>query len=111
MTRYIAKRFVLFIPTLMLVSLVIFAITNVIPGDPAAIIAGGEDVLKVGQEKIEAARRALGMDQPLHVQYGQWVWGLARGQLGQSFWYGTPVSDDLKSRLPVSLQLAAMGFW
>lgn len=110
MTQYIAKRIALFIPTLVLVSLLIFAITNVIPGDPAVLIAGGEDALAVRQEKIQAVRRALGTDQPLYIQYGQWMWGVVRGRLGTSFWYGTRVSEDLKSRLPVSLQLAAMGF-
>lgn len=107
--QYVAKRLALFVPTLGLVSLLIFVITNVIPGDPAVLIAGGADGAAVSPEKLRSVRRLLGTDRPLYAQYGQWVWGVLRGDLGTSFWYGTPVSGDLKARLPVSLQLAVMG--
>lgn len=111
MWRYVAKRLALFVPTLLLVSLVIFGIIHVLPGDPAVLLAGGaEGLAGASAEKLAAVRQKLGTDQPLHWQYTRWVAGLVRGDLGTSFVYGTPVIDDLRARFPVSLQLAVMAF-
>ena len=110
MGTYIAKRIILFIPTLLLVTVVVFTVLRVIPGDPALIILGGEDAEEdVSQEQLDALRAKLGTDKPIHIQYLNWVGNMACGDFGISFYYeGDKVSDDLKDRFPVTLQLGLM---
>jgi len=108
MSQYLVRRIALFVPTLVLVSLIVFAVMRIMPGDPALLILLGEGEGSFTQKELDNLRRKLGTDQPLLVQYGTWVWGMVRGDLGRSLWDGTPVLDQIKDRLPVTLQLAAM---
>lgn len=111
MLQYIAKRVLLFVPTLFLVSVVIFLITSILPGDLAVLILGGAEGLAGARAgELQALRQKLGIDRPLVVQYARWIWDVVRGDLGTSIWHNTPVAADLKARLPVSLELAVMGF-
>ena len=92
MGRYLAKRVSLFIPTIILVSLLVFLIMNLIPGDPAMMILMGEQGERdFTQEQIDALRHKLGTDRTLPVQYGSWLWNMAQGDFGTSMFYDEPV--------------------
>jgi len=107
MRTYIAKRLLLIIPTLLGAATLVFLIMRVIPGDVALLILGG-DQGQIDQKQLDAMRRQLGLDQPLLVQFGTWLWGVVRFDFGKSLWTGQPVTEELLIRLPLSLQLAFM---
>ena len=113
MGTYIVKRSILFIPTLLLVTVVVFTILRVIPGDPALIILGGEDAEEdFSQQQLADLRAKLGTDKPIHVQYIKWVGNMLRGDFGISFFYeGDKVSDDLIDRVPVTIELGLMSLF
>ena len=102
MIRYLGRRILVTLPTLWLVTVVVFSMVRLLPGDPAETIAG----LHATQENVAGLRQELGLDQPLLVQYGQFLAGLARLDLGRSTMSRAPVVDELLPRLPVSLTLA-----
>ena len=110
MHQYIAKRVLLFIPTIILVTLVVFLAMRIIPGDPALLILGGgpEGGAYYTEEQLAKLRHELGTDRALHVQYGLWMWDMFRGKMGNSIRYKTPIINDLKDRAPVSIELAVM---
>jgi peptide/nickel transport system permease protein len=105
---YILKRLLLIIPTLLGVAVIVFLIMRVIPGDVALMILGGDDGGRIDQSQVDALRRQLGLDQPLIVQFGTWLWGVVRFDFGNSLWTGQPIAHELAIRLPLSLQLALM---
>ncbi|MFJ3057480.1 ABC transporter permease [Herbaspirillum sp. NPDC087042] len=100
------QRLLLSIPTLILVSMVVFSLLAVLPGDPVAAILGMEST----PEAAAALRLKLGLDDPLLVQYGHWLWAVLHGDLGRSFIDNTPVAEALWQRLPVTIELAAGSF-
>lgn len=106
MLQYILRRFVLLIPVLFGVSIVIFGLIRMIPGD-AAMLAIGVDQ-RITPEQREAVRRSYGLDQPLPVQYVRWMGHVVRGDLGQSLRTRRPLTEELRLRLPVTIQLAVM---
>src|SRR3954469_13870779 len=91
------------LPILLIVSLITFGMIHMIPGDPAAAIAG----LSATPDQIANIRHDLGLDQPLLTQLWQWYAGLLRGDLGRSLLLGQPVVDATMLRLPVTLALSA----
>jgi peptide/nickel transport system permease protein len=104
---YLIQRVLLYIPIILLVTVLVFLLMRVIPGDPALLILAGtsgdgsfkkEDLLKL--------RAELGTDRPLHAQYGAWLWGLVHGDLGISLFYRTPIKKELGPRIPATLELA-----
>jgi peptide/nickel transport system permease protein len=106
MQRYVARRFLLFIPTLILASMAIFAIMRVLPGDVALIILGGEESSASALEQLEALREELGLKDPLPVQYGNWIWSMVNGQFGgRSVLDREPLPSIMARRVPVTLQL------
>lgn len=102
----LARRLLLSIPTLLLVSMVVFSLLAVLPGDPVAAILG----MEATPEAAAALRLKLGLDDPLLVQYGRWLWAVLHGDLGRSFIDNTPVADALWQRLPVTIELAIGSF-
>lgn len=102
MVAYAAGRIALLIPTLIGVSLLIFGVMKLIPGDPAEII-GGMDASEADREAI---RRRLGLDKPLYVQYLTFVGGALQGDFGESTRSRRPVIDELRLRLPETIKLA-----
>jgi peptide/nickel transport system permease protein len=86
----------------------VFLIMRVIPGDVALLILGGDDGGQIDAQQLAAVRQQLGLDQPLIVQFGTWLWGVLQFDFGKSLWTGAPVLDELLIRLPLSLQLALM---
>jgi len=108
MRTYLTKRLLLIIPTLLGVATLVFAIMRVIPGDVALLILGGDDSARIDPAQLAAMHRQLGLDQPLAVQFGHWLWGVLRFDFGTSLWTGRPVLDELLTRLPLSLELALL---
>ena len=109
MRGYIAKRLLLFIPTIILVTAVVFLLLRIIPGDPARLLLSGEEGLQEYTEEALAAKRAeLGTDRPLAEQYGRWMWGLVRLDFGESIYYSEPVWNDIKVRFPINVELTIL---
>jgi peptide/nickel transport system permease protein len=110
MGEYAIRRVLLFVPTLLVATVLVFTLFWIVPGDPAlTILAGGEgDSGSVSQEQLQQLRQALGLDRPIYVQYTSWLWNVLRGDLGTSLWYKTPVWDQLKDRFLVTMELAVM---
>lgn len=102
MVRYAARRLLHLVPTLLAVSLLVFLMVRLIPGDPALVIAGEN----ASPELVAAIRENLGLDRPILVQYGQYLWDLARGDLGISIRSKRPVAEEVFSRLPATIELA-----
>jgi len=110
MRKYAAQRLALGIPTIFGAALLIFAIMRIAPGDVATMIAigGAEGEEEKSVEAVELIREKLGLNQPLHMQFANWMWDLAHWDLGQSLWTRQPVKDLLVRRYPLTLQLSAM---
>ena len=110
MAQYVMRRLFLFIPTLILATVMVFALFWIVPGDAAMMILTGEEGEggRVDIEDLERLRSELGLDRPIYVQYGEWVFNLLKGDLGTSIWYRIPVMDELKDRFIVSMELAVM---
>ena len=104
MTAYILNRLAIGLATLLLASLVVFGVLSVMPGDPAQVILG----MNATDDALATLRTQLGLDQPLVVQYFQWLGGLLTFDLGQSYTYKVPVSDLILERIGVSLPLAIL---
>jgi peptide/nickel transport system permease protein len=85
----------------------VFVIMRVIPGDVALLILGG-DSAQIDRAQLAAMHRRLGLDQPLLVQFGTWLWGVLHFDFGNSLWTGRPVVEELLIRLPLSLELAVL---
>ncbi len=100
--RYLAERFVASVMTLLGVSVIVFLMVRLLPGDPARVIAG----LLASEEDIQRIQVELGLDRPLYVQYGIFFSRLVRGDLGKSARTSEPVIQELKPRLARTLQLA-----
>jgi len=108
MRTYITKRVLLMIPTLFGVAALVFVIMRVIPGDVTLLILGGDQAGRIDPAQITALKHQLGLDQPLFVQFGTWLWGVLRLDFGTSLWTGQPVMQELFIRLPLSLELALL---
>jgi peptide/nickel transport system permease protein len=100
-TAFLLRRLALVVPTLFGVTLVSFFLTYMLPGNPAMVKAGS----LATAEYIEEIERKMGLDQPWPVQYGRYVSGLVRGDLGESHSTGRPVLEDFLQRLPATLEL------
>jgi peptide/nickel transport system permease protein len=106
---YLIKRILMFVPTLILLTIIVFAILRVVPGDPALLILGGEEgEEEFTQEQLDALRARLGTDRNIAIQYADWVTGMARLDFGNSYHYNDAVIDDLKQRIPISVELTLL---
>ena len=109
MTGYIFQRLALFIPTLILVSFVVFAIMRFLPGDPAIALLSQGGAGSFTEEDVQRMRERLGTDKQFHVQYWEFIRGLVTWDLGESFEFtGVPVSEMLETRFPLSVELALL---
>ncbi|HVL72357.1 MAG TPA: ABC transporter permease [Beijerinckiaceae bacterium] len=104
MLTLIGKRLLQLLPTLFFVSVLIFSLQQLLPGDPALVMAGEER----DPEVIEQIRRQYRLDQPIPIQYLYWVKGVLTGDLGESMRLKEPVARLITQKLPVTLQLAVM---
>ncbi len=101
MTAYIIRRLLLIVPVALLVSIMIFTLLRVTPGDPIRVLLGEEP----NPETIAALRHEYGLDQPIPVQYVNWIGRFVRGDMGRSLRTRQPVSEAIFSRIPASLEL------
>jgi peptide/nickel transport system permease protein len=101
--RYLARRLLLLVPVLLGVSVVVFMVLHLSPGDPAEIMLGSQAT----REDLARLRAELGLDEPLHVQYVRWIAHVARGDLGRSLWMKRPVLAEVMTRLQATLILTA----
>lgn len=105
MRQYVLRRLALAIPTLVLVSVIVFSIMRLMPGDVVIRMVEGHAYAPT----VDALRTELGLDRPAYVQYVEWVGGiLLRGDFGSSYWTRQPIWDEFISRFPVTLELAAL---
>jgi len=107
MSIYLTKRLIIGLVTLLLASVVVFAVLEILPGDPARIMLG----MNAGAEALAALRQELGLDQTAPVRYLNWLSGLMTGDLGRSYTYSTPVIELVRERLGVSLPLALISLF
>lgn len=107
MLSFILRRLLLVIPTLIGVAVAVFFLIRVMPGD-VVVVKLRADGAQVTEEAIQAERRRLGLDKPLIAQFGDYMWGLTRLDLGKSLWTGESVAKEIAIRFPVSFQVAIM---
>jgi peptide/nickel transport system permease protein len=102
--RQILSRLIALVPMLLGLSIASFALVHVIPGDPALVMLGGEGT----PQQVAELRQQLGLDRPLPVRYWEWLTRVVRGDLGESLYNRTRVTDELVWRLPTTLTLVLM---
>ena len=102
--RVLVWRLLQALPVAAMSTLAIFGLIQLVPGDPAATIAGEYATA----ETIEAIRQTLGLDRPLWEQYGVWLWNAFQGDLSTSLLTGLPVIDEIARRLPSTLLIAGL---
>lgn len=104
MRKYVLRRLLVAVPSLLIASLIVFSLPRLLPGDVVQLMleekAYGKDLADL--------RAKLGLDQPIHVQYVEWLGHVVRGNLGESLWTKRPVAEELARRLPVSLELGLL---
>jgi peptide/nickel transport system permease protein len=104
MFHYILRRLGVGVVTLFFASLVIFAVLEIVPGDPAQLMLG----LSATEETLNALREQMGLNKPVAVRYGSWIFGLLKGDFGTSYTYSVPVTELISDRVFVSLPLAVI---
>ena len=104
MFEYLARRLATIVPTLILVSMLIFGLQQLLPGDPAHVLAGEDQDPQV----IAYLQQKLHLDRPLPVRYGYWIDGVLHGDLGESIRSQQPVLQLVGEKLPVTLELAVL---
>lgn len=102
---YILRRFLQLIPTLLIVSVIVFIMARLTPGDPVILKMGVQANLPENREVVERLRHEMGLDKPMAVQYLIWFGSVLRGDLGNSYWSGLPVVSLIAGRLPATIQL------
>src|SRR5689334_7278378 len=107
MARYIARRLAASIPVLFGISVLVFVVVRILPGDPATMAAGG--AMGATPDAIAAARQRYGLDRPVYVQYAIYLRDLLHGDLGVSFASKRPVTEELRQYLPATVELVATG--
>ena len=100
--RYIINRLIQTIPTVLLVSILVFLMLHLIPGDPAEIFIGEQQSTP---EALEAVRERMGLNRPLHIQYLDYMWNAVQGDLGTSLSTRRPVFDEIVGKLPSTIEL------
>ena len=105
MRRYVVRRLLLLVPVLLGVSVIIFMVLHLSPGDPAEIMLGSQAT----QADLDRLRAELGLTEPLYVQYVHWLGLVARGDLGRSIWMKRPVLGEVLGRFKATLILTGAG--
>lgn len=111
MKNYIIRRLLLLIPTLFIITIIVFCAVRFIPGNVVELLAsqtGSMGTPEEAEHALEAIRHNLGLDVPIFVQYGKWISGVFRGDLGTSLLTGRSITEDLAGKLPVSIELGIL---
>jgi peptide/nickel transport system permease protein len=111
MTTYIVRRLMQTLFVLIMVTLVIFFAMRLLPGDPLIIYVGqSQQFASLSEEGLEKLRHQFGLDKPIMVQYANWVYGVVRGDFGNSIFYTQPVGRLILERYPVTIHLGLLAF-
>jgi peptide/nickel transport system permease protein len=111
MTTYIARRLMQALFVLIMVTLVIFFAMRLLPGDPLIIYIGqSQQFASLSEEGLEKLRHQFGLDKPIMIQYANWVYGVVRGDFGNSIFYTQPVGRLILERYPVTVHLGLLAF-
>ena len=112
MTTYMIRRLLLMIPTLLGITIMVFAISRMAPGDPVSLGMGpgGQMDAERAADVREARMKLYGLDKPIHVQYGKWLWRVVRFDFGDSIKHHRAVVELIKERLPITLSLNLIAF-
>ena len=102
MLAYILRRILIMIPTLLGVTIIVFLMLHATPGDPAELLMGE----RATEESLEQLREHLGLNEPLHVQYGLFLSRLLKGDLGETIWTRQKVWIEIKHRFPATIELS-----
>jgi peptide/nickel transport system permease protein len=108
MSRYLLRRLIATVPVLIGVSIIVFVIMRVAPGDVAHMLLSGESGSGASPQEVQQLRQQLGLDRPYHVQYLTFLAGLVRLDPGNSLWTSQPVMLELWRRIPVTLELTVL---
>jgi peptide/nickel transport system permease protein len=109
MKRYLIRRVIGILPTLFLISLAVFSMARVLPGDPAAMLAASDEGV-IDPELRAFITEKYGLDDPLVTQYWRWMWGVVRGDWGDSFFSGVGVFEQIRTRAGFTIQLAVLAW-
>jgi peptide/nickel transport system permease protein len=110
MGTYIIRRILQMILVLLMVTIIVFLMVRLLPGDPILIYLTQQDMEEITQEQVDAIRHDLGLDRSLATQYIDWIGSVATGDLGTSIIHRGKVGDDIKRRLPITLHLGGLAF-
>ena len=108
MRQYTLKRIGLFIPTILLMTILVFFVMRVVPGDPAIALLEGDGGGSYTQQDLENLRAELGTDRNIAAQYVSWLGGIIQGDFGDSYWFKASVMTELGNRMPRTLELAIL---
>lgn len=108
MRAYIIRRLLLLIPTLLIVTIIVFCAVRFVPGSVIELMASQIGETENIEEAIQTIKHNLGLDVPIYIQYGRWLGGILTGNLGKSLWTGRSISEELLNRLPVSVELGIL---
>lgn len=106
MQAYIIRRLLALIPTLLFTSIIVFGAIRLIPGDVIDLMLAQNDIA-TGNDRA-MIEEALGFDQPIYIQYFDWVWAAMQGDLGRSLWQNTPVTEQLMETMPITFELGGL---
>ena len=110
MATYIVRRLILALIVLIIISLMIFFVIRLLPGDPIYLYMSRQEQQTLTLEQIQAARHEFGLDKPMVVQYFEWISGIFHGNFGDSLFYSESVGALLKRRIPITLNLGIPAF-
>lgn len=110
MATYLIRRSIQAVVVLIIVTVFIFLVMRMLPGDPILMIVTNDQLSESTPEQIAALRHEFGLDKPMAVQYFSWISGVIRGDLGVSMISRTPVLDNIRQRMPITLHLGLTAF-
>jgi peptide/nickel transport system permease protein len=106
--RYLIRRLVTVIPVILLVTALVFLLQFLSPGDPITMLVPLDEVQHLSPQDLQAIRHQYGLDRPIYIQYGDWLWHVAQGDLGRSLRSRERVTAIIGERLPVTMELATL---
>ena len=111
MTTYIIRRLLIALVIIVIVTLIVFFTIRLLPGDPLIIFLGNQAIQGgISQTELDNLREFYGLNDPIMVQYGNWVWSILQGDLGTSLYYHEDVGVLMGDRFPITLHLGVLAF-
>src|SRR5512136_1035640 len=110
MTTYIVRRLLMGLIVLILVTVLVFLIMHLLPGDPVLLYLGESEMVSLNEDQLANLRHQFGLDKPLTMQYVDWINGVVHGNFGTSIFYKEKVSPLIAQRLPVTINLGIFSF-